>query len=69
MSPDTHSSPRYRTKKIGATGTLEHRIYIERDGKPISPFYDIPLFENKEKTVLNMIVEIPRWTNTKYEVS
>lgn len=59
----------YTTRKVAAPYTLEHRVYIEKDGVPVSPFHDIPLFANQEKTVLNMIVEIPRWTNAKLEVS
>ena len=58
----------YSVRKIGAPNTLEHRIYIEKDGYPVSPFHDIPLYANEQKTVLNMIVEIPRWTNAKVEV-
>jgi len=65
----------------------EHRIYIEKDGVPISPFHDIPLYakyvinsveirwrpngygmDSEQKTLLNMVVEIPRWTNGKLEV-
>lgn len=41
---------------------------IEKNGVPISPFHDIPLFANAEKTIFNMVVEIPRWTNAKLEV-
>lgn len=60
----------YRTRKIGAPFTLEHRIYIEDNhGNVVSPFHDIPLYANEQQTVLNMIVEIPRWTNAKMEVS
>lgn len=59
----------YSVRKIAAPHTLEHRVYIEKDGQPVSPFHDIPLYANAEKTVLNMIVEIPRWTNAKLEVS
>lgn len=43
-------------------------IILEKNGVPVSPFHDIPLFANAEKTILNMIVEIPRWTNAKLEV-
>ena len=39
------------------------------DGLPISPWQDIPLFANPERNVLNMVVEIPRWTTAKMEVS
>ncbi|RBQ95069.1 hypothetical protein VDGD_20286 [Verticillium dahliae] len=59
----------YTLRKIGAPHTLEHRVYIEQDGVPVSPFHDIPLYANKEQTILNMIVEIPRWTNAKQEIS
>lgn len=59
----------YQVRKIAAPHTLEHRVYIEKDGVPVSPFHDIPLYANAEQTVLNMIVEIPRWTNAKLEVS
>ena len=59
----------YTVRKNGAPNTLEHRIYIEKDGMPVSPFHDIPLYANEQQTVLNMIVEIPRWTNAKMEAS
>ena len=59
----------FKVRKVGAPNTLEHRIYIEKDGVPISPFHDIPLYANEQQTILNMVVEIPRWTNGKLEVS
>lgn len=55
----------YAVRKNGAANTPEHRIYIEKDGVVVSPFHDIPLYANEQQTVLNMIVEIPRWTNAK----
>jgi inorganic pyrophosphatase len=58
----------YTVRKIGAPNTFEHRVFIEKDGVPVSPFHDIPLFANEQQTILNMIVEIPRWTNGKLEV-
>lgn len=63
----TMASP-FQVRKIGAPNTLEHRVYIEKDGVPVSPFHDVPLYANQEQTILNMIVEIPRWTNGKLEV-
>jgi inorganic pyrophosphatase len=59
----------YKTRKVAAPNTLEHRIYIEKDGVPVSPFHDIPLYANEAQTILNMVVEIPRWTNGKLEIS
>ncbi|KAI6716860.1 inorganic pyrophosphatase [Diplocarpon mali] len=76
-SPSSSTPPRissrsakmsqYTTRKVGAPNTLEHRIYIEKDGAPISSFHDIPLYANEQQTILNMVVEIPRWTNAKME--
>ncbi|CAG8518831.1 24121_t:CDS:2 [Cetraspora pellucida] len=59
----------YNVRNVGVVNTLENRLYIERTGTVISPFHDIPLFANESKTVLNFIVEIPRWTNAKMEIS
>lgn len=59
----------YSVRKVAAPNTLEHRVYVEKDGQPVSPFHDIPLYANAEQTILNMVVEIPRWTNAKLEVS
>jgi hypothetical protein len=58
----------YTTRKVAAANTLEHRVYIEKDGKPISAWHDIPLYANEQQTILNMVVEVPRWTNAKMEV-
>jgi inorganic pyrophosphatase len=65
---DNKATEKFTARKIGAPHTLEHRVYIEKDGVPVSPFHDIPLYANEQQTVLNMIVEIPRWTNAKQEV-
>jgi inorganic pyrophosphatase len=59
----------YTARKVGQPNTLEHRIFIEKDGVPISPWHDIPLYANEQKNLFNMVVEIPRWTNGKLEIS
>ena len=58
----------FSVRKIGQPYTLDFRAYIEKDGQPISPFHDVPLYANEQQTILNMVVEIPRWTNAKLEV-
>lgn len=68
MSYSKVPSP-YTVRKIAQPFTLDHRIYVEKDGVPVSPFHDIPLYANEQQTVLNMVVEIPRWTNAKLEIS
>ncbi|CEI96124.1 Putative Inorganic pyrophosphatase [Rhizopus microsporus] len=59
----------YRPVVTGKQFTESFRVYLEKDGKIISPFHDIPLYvDPSEKSIVNMVVEIPRWTNAKVEV-
>lgn len=44
-------------------------LNIEKDGKKISPWHDIPLVADAEKKFFNFICEIPRGTNGKLEIS
>lgn len=37
-------------------------------GVPISPMHDIPLYADEDNKIMNMVVEIPRWTNAKMEI-
>jgi inorganic pyrophosphatase len=59
----------FSTHQVGALNSLDFRMYLKKDDSIISPFHDIPLYANAEKTVLNMVVEIPRWSNAKLEIS
>ncbi|KAH3675847.1 hypothetical protein WICMUC_002493 [Wickerhamomyces mucosus] len=59
----------YTTRQIGAKNSLDYKVFIEKDGKPVSPFHDIPLYADESKQILNFVVEIPRWTNAKLEIS
>ncbi len=43
-------------------------LFTEGPNGYVSPFHDIPLYANDEKTTFNMVVEVPRWTNAKMEV-
>jgi inorganic pyrophosphatase len=44
-------------------------VFVEQNGTVVSPFHDIPLFADQNSGILNMIVEVPRWTNAKMEIS
>lgn len=65
------SASDFKTRQVGALNTLDYRVYLEntKTGLPASPFHDVPLFANEDKTILNFFVEIPRWTNAKQEIS
>ena len=42
--------------------------FSESGDQYVSPFHDISLYANDDRTVCNMVVEVPRWTNAKMEV-
>ncbi|CAK9290230.1 unnamed protein product [Gordionus sp. m RMFG-2023] len=54
------------------TGTLystNYRLFFKNENGYISPLHDIPLYADKTRNIFNMIIEIPRWTNAKFEIS
>jgi len=59
----------YYTKSVAALGSPDYRVYFFKEGTPISPFHDIPLWVDKEKGIANMVVEIPLGTRPKLEIS
>jgi hypothetical protein len=60
----------YNLIKLG-NSRANQRIYFEHvnSNRIVSPFHDIPLFQNAKNHILNMIVEIPRYTNAKMEIN
>ncbi|KAL5017958.1 hypothetical protein ScPMuIL_003680 [Solemya velum] len=59
----------YSVLEKGYPNTLDYRMFfVNTSGNIISPFHDIPLYANSEKTTFNMVVEIPRWSNAKMEI-
>lgn len=58
------------TASRGSLATPDFRMFIRNsDGLPVSPFHDIPMYSDEAGKVFNMVVEVPRWTNAKMEVS
>ena len=59
-----------RTRHVGPLNSLDFKLYFENaSGQVISPFHDIPLKPSGDRpAIVNMVVEIPRWTNAKLEV-
>ena len=44
------------------------RLWLLKDGKPISFWHDVPLYpDESNKQIVNFVVEIPRWTDGKIE--
>ncbi|XP_068973409.1 inorganic pyrophosphatase [Bombus flavifrons] len=59
----------YTTIERGAPNSIDYRIYFRNDTGPISPMHDIPLYADEANKIVNMVVEIPRWTNAKMEIN
>lgn len=58
----------YKVKEIGSKYSADFRSYAIKGDKIVSYFHDIPLDLNFETKEVNMVVEIPRWTNAKFEI-
>jgi len=58
----------YTTEIRGTPNTADYRVFFRDHQGVISPFHDIPLFADKKEKILNMVVEVPRWTNAKMEI-
>jgi hypothetical protein len=60
---------KYTVRKTGEPCTKDFRVYITVGDDIVSPWHEIPLFlSENEPQVVNMVVEIPRWSNVKMEV-
>lgn len=70
IQQSTMCSAKYTTEEFGSLYGLDYRVYFkDQNGYFISPWHDIPLYANESKKIYNMIIEIPRWTNAKMEIS
>jgi len=59
----------YHTKPVDALGSEDFRLFFYKGTTPISPFHDVPLWVDKEKHIANMVVEIPKGSRPKLEIS
>ena len=58
----------YTTEQRGSLYDDNYRMYLKNsDGDIISPFHDVPLRAGGD--IYNMVVEVPRWSNAKMEIS
>lgn len=65
----TKMSSDYRIERLQMSDTGEGCLFFKWNCQTISPWHDIPLFADNECETLNMIVEIPRQSKAKMEVS
>jgi len=62
---------KYTIEERGQLNTLSYKCYLKNAETDtiVSPFHDIPLYHNAETKILNVVIEIPRWSNAKMEIS
>ncbi|CCD25207.1 uncharacterized protein NDAI_0E03900 [Naumovozyma dairenensis CBS 421] len=58
----------YITANTGEGDSINYEVSNEITNEVVSPFHDIPL-KTPVDDIFNMVVEIPRWTNAKFEIS
>ncbi|VVC88279.1 unnamed protein product [Leptidea sinapis] len=59
----------YIAEERGSAYSPDYRVFFKDENGPISPLHDIPLWADKARRLANMVVEIPRWSNAKMEIS
>ncbi|TRY71229.1 hypothetical protein TCAL_06541 [Tigriopus californicus] len=61
----------YVTEQRGSLYGSDYLLYIKKaeDNVPVSPMHDIPLYHDEGQKIFNMVVEVPRWTNAKMEIT
>jgi len=66
------SAIQYTTQQRGQKFTNDFSLYFRKEnGDLVSPWHDIPLYntEDRSNQTLNMVVEIPRFTQAKFEIN
>ncbi|XP_075971944.1 inorganic pyrophosphatase Nurf-38 [Anticarsia gemmatalis] len=59
----------YIAEERGSPYASDYRVYFKDESGPISAMHDIPLWADKARRLVNMVVEVPRWSNAKMEIS
>jgi len=60
----------FKYKPEGTFGNADYRgFFVNENGSKISPFHEIPLWANETHKIANIVVEIPKGTQPKMEIS
>lgn len=54
---------------VGEKYSEKHRVYASASGKLVSWFHDVPVALDTANCTATMVVEVPRWSNAKFEIS
>ncbi|XP_041722948.1 inorganic pyrophosphatase-like [Coregonus clupeaformis] len=60
----------FTVEERGNPNTMSYRLFFKNaDGKYVSPFHDIPMYADESQNIFHVVVEVPRWTNSKMEIA
>jgi inorganic pyrophosphatase len=58
----------YQKEFRGSEYTKDFRIFArDKDGQLASYWHDIPIFNDEANKIYNMVIEVPKWTNARFE--
>lgn len=70
MTQSHLSSHSYHTETVGSKYSKDFKAYLKLpNGEIGSFFHDLPINMNKREKTVQVVIEIPRWTNAKFEIN
>ncbi|OWR47181.1 inorganic pyrophosphatase [Danaus plexippus plexippus] len=66
---ETIRSKMFIAEERGSPFAPDYRVYFKDESGPVSPLHDIPLWADRGRREAHMVVEVPRWSNAKMEIS
>ncbi|XP_029305425.1 inorganic pyrophosphatase [Cottoperca gobio] len=60
----------FTVEQRGNLNALNYCLFFKNAaGKYISPFHDIPMYADESQNIFHVVIEVPRWTNAKMEIT
>lgn len=72
---EVRSSPKNKktkttTQNAKSDALQDWRIWLTKDGDPISFWHDIPTWpDENDRQIINVVIEVPRWQDAKIEMA
>lgn len=58
------------TQNAKSDAIQDWRIWLTKDGDPISFWHDIPTWpDENDRQIINVVIEVPRWQDAKIEMA
>ncbi|KAG7262375.1 hypothetical protein CRUP_002413 [Coryphaenoides rupestris] len=60
----------YTAEERGSLHGSDYALFLKNaDGEYVSPFHDIPMYADEQQNIFHVVIEVPRWTNAKMEIT